>query len=183
MEVTGWKGAGTAVNAPRGDKTDWFDMNNAKVDDNDYAFNVPGKPDYGDWLRLTDFGFGEGDIPSGSTIDGIEVQYKRVADFADFINDSAMYLRKTSGQVGDNNASATKWATSKETATYGASDDKWGTTWAESDIVDNSDFGIDLSIYNSDDELRCGWVYYCQIRIYYTAPAADHRKSSFFKMF
>jgi hypothetical protein len=174
MAVTGWKSPQTAAGVDRDGKANWSNVDNAKVDDNNYAENILFKSDYGDWLRLTNFGFTGSDIPSGATINGIEVQYKRSSDWASVVNDSVVKLRKTAGQVGDNKASAVYWATSKETVTKGGATDTWNAGLVDSDII-SSNFGIDLSPMNNDGTGYRARVYYCQIRIYYTAATAAYK--------
>jgi len=166
MAVTDWKAPTTAANVDRDGKVYWLDPDNAMDDDADYAVGSPEKNTYSDWLRLTNFDFSA--IPSGATINGIELQYKRDATNANDICDSALYLRKTSGQIGDNKASATKYATSKETVTYGGASDLWGYAWTQSDIV-SANFGVDLSVLETQNLVTSCNIYYCQIRVYYTA--------------
>ena len=60
------------------------------------------------------------------------------------MDDSALYLRKTSGQVGANKASGTDWSTTDATRTYGGAADTWSAGLVQSDIV-STDFGMDLS--------------------------------------
>lgn len=172
MSVTDWKAAGTTANVDRDSKEAWDNTDNVKTDDADFSIVIISKgPLYSDWLRLTNF-FAAGDIPSGATINGIEVQYKRLASFAYWITDSVVKLRKTSGQVGDNKASGFGWATSKETVTYptsGGETDTWNSSLTRDDLVD-SGFGVDLSALNNDvDSIRSAEIFFCQIRVYYTA--------------
>jgi hypothetical protein len=166
---TSYKPPGTAANVDRDGKTVWSNPDYAKVDDANYAANEILKIDYSDWLRLTNFGFdGANGVPAGATIDGIEVQVRRAANGASVIFDSAVYLRKTAGQVGDNKTSGTFWATSKETVTYGGPTDTWNSGLTASDIRD-SGFGIDLSAFNGDGSVAYdALIYFCQIRVYYT---------------
>jgi hypothetical protein len=167
MAVTSYKTPGTVASVYRNDLP-WFDVNYAKVSDNYYAYSSIGKQTYSDWLRCTNFGFSTSDIPSGSTIDGIEVKIEHKADAANKVNDSALYLRKTSGQIGDNKASATYWGTSDAEVTYGSSSDKWNASLVGTDII-STDFGIDLSAYNTDaDSLRTAYIDCISIRVYYT---------------
>jgi hypothetical protein len=167
MAVTDYKFAGTAANVDRDGKGDWSDVDNSKADDSNYATNYNGKNTYGDWLRLTNFGFTVSDIPSGSTINGIEFIVGRYAAAA-AIHDSAIYLRKTSGQTGSNMASATGWPTgSPAEATYGGSTNMCGTSLTQSDIV-STDFGIDLSTFNDNSSALFAYVDYIKIRVYYT---------------
>ena len=172
MAVTGWKAPQTAANIDRDAKEPWTNPDNAKTDDSNVAWAGNNKGAYSDWLRLTNFWFTTADIPAdAASIDGIEVQYKRecgAAGLEDEITDSAIYLRDSGGQVGDNKASPTWWALAKETKTYGGAADMWGTTLSGADIRVVT-FGIDLSsLNNSLDTATGGKIYFCQIRIYYT---------------
>jgi len=171
MAVTDYKTPGTAASVDRDGKVEWTDVDYAKASDDDRATCQVGKEDYGDWLRLTNFGFSTDDIPDGATIDGIEVKIEHKADDEadpETTWDSALYLRKTASQAGDNKASATPWSTEDEEVTYGASDDDWNSGLADSDIRD-SGFGIDLSSYNNSTvgewlaSIDCVWI-----RVYYT---------------
>ena len=100
--------------------------------------------------------------------DGIELKIVHYCEYADNNSDNALYLRKTSGQVGSNYASATLWSDLVgQTFTYGGATDKWGTTWSVEDI-NSSDFGCDFSI-DCANSSRTGYVDYIEIRIYYTA--------------
>ena len=72
MAVTDYKFAGTAANVDRDSKVAWTNPDYAKADDTSYTTNAPGKNSYSDWLLLTNYGFSSSDIPSGSTINGIE---------------------------------------------------------------------------------------------------------------
>jgi len=179
MAVTGWKAPGTAANVDRDSEAAWNNPNSAKADDANYADVDIDKADYSDWLRLTNFGFDTGDIPNGSTIDGIELEHKRESATENDIKDSVAKLRKTSGQVGDNKASAIYWTT-KESRLYGGAIDTWNAGLIDSDIR-SSDFGVDWSALSDNINLREGRVYFCQIRIYYTeAGGENHRRGSFF---
>lgn len=170
-EVTEWKTPGTCANVDRDGKVAWVNPDNAKASDNDRAICDVAKTTYGDWLRCTNFGFTTGDIPSGSTIDGIEVKIEHQTEAPSEITDSALYLRKTSGQIGDDKPSAEDWATSDEEITYGGATDTWNAGLVDTDIV-SSDFGVDLSAYNRgisesrEARVDCVWV-----RIHYTAEA------------
>lgn len=171
MSVTAYKSPGTAASVDRDGNAAWSNPDNAKTDNAAYASSDIWQSSYSDWLRLTNYGFTSADIPVGATIDGIEVSVQRKGEAADKIKDSAFYLRKTSGQTGNNKASATYWATTEETAVYGGASDMWGTALTQADIV-SSDFGIDLSAANSGLALREAYIDVIQIRIYYTAGTA-----------
>jgi len=166
MAVTDYKFPGTAASVDRDAKIEWGTPDNAKADDTNYATSGGSKNTYTDWLRLTNFGFSSSDIPDGSTINGIEFEINRYGSAADSVNDSALYLY-ANGQVGNNLASATKWPTSVEAATYGGATDMCGTTLSQADIVANT-FGVQLSTRNSATSVTA-YVDYIKIRVYYTA--------------
>jgi hypothetical protein len=181
MAVTDYKFPGTAANVDRGSKPPWINPNNAKADDTSYAECTDGsggsiKNTYSDWLLLTNFGFTSSDIPSGSTIDGIEFEIGRWASEQNLINDSALYLYDD-GQVGNNLASATKWPTTMGTATYGGATNMCGTSLTQADIVATT-FGVWLSIACGASESAAGEVDYIKIRVYYTegggSPVKPH---------
>ena len=168
MAVTDYKFAGTAANVDRDSKAAWKNPDYAKADDTSYAESSTAKNTYTDWLRLTNFGFTASDIPSGSTINGIEFIISRYATEINLINDSALYLYDD-GQVGNNLASATNWTTtSPAEATYGGSTNMCGTTLTQADII-ASTFGVQLSIACGPSDMPIGIVDYIKIRVYYTA--------------
>jgi len=165
MAVTDYKFPGTCATVDQGG-ADWSNFNNAKASDNADASATVDKLSLSDWLRATNFDFSE--IPSGATIDGIEVKIEHQGD-GTYIKDYGLYLRKTSGQVGSNYASGTAWAASDAEVTYGGATDKWGTTWADTDI-NNSNFGIDLAAVSTDQvNAQAAFVDCISIRVYYTA--------------
>jgi len=166
MAVTDYKFAGTAASVDRDAKVEWTNPNDAKADDTSYASCKLDKNTYGDWLKLTNFGFSSSDIPDGSTINGIEFVISRYGFYADNNYDSALYLYDD-GQVGNNLASATKWPKSIGEATYGGATNMCGTSLAQADIV-ASTFGVMLSVA-AGVYAPTHYVDYIKIRVYYTA--------------
>ncbi|KKK54258.1 hypothetical protein LCGC14_3086550, partial [marine sediment metagenome] len=81
------------------DAEDWLNTNSATTQDDidTYVSFSTSTDDTSDWLQLTDFGFS---IPSGATIDGIEIQIDKETTQSSSIRDEQLYLRKISGQVG-----------------------------------------------------------------------------------
>ncbi|KKK84522.1 hypothetical protein LCGC14_2782500, partial [marine sediment metagenome] len=78
----------------------WVDTNKAVVQDDDNVYvTLSPSTDSSDWLQLTNFGF---NLPSGATIDGIEVLMDKEATQSSSIRDEALYLRKTNRQIGSN---------------------------------------------------------------------------------
>jgi len=169
MAYTDWKTPQTCASIDRGTTADWANPDNAKASDNAYASaNVLKLVAYVDYLRATNFNFSS--IPAGSTINGIEVRIEHYADAINRIHDETVCLRKTSGQIGDNKASASYWATSDEEITYGGEADTWSAGLVDTDIK-NSDFGIDLSVGNANPDFSAfSYVDCISIRVYYTIP-------------
>jgi len=165
MADTGFNSPGTMATVGRLDDEPWADPDNAKTSNNTYTTNATLKNDLSDYLRATNFTMG---VPAGATIDGIEVEVERKTDVGQFPVDDEVFLRKTTtGQVGSNYASATKWPTSDATETYGGAADKWGTTWSAAD-VNHADFGLDFAFLAEGDD-ALGSVDHVQIKVYYTA--------------
>jgi hypothetical protein len=178
MAVTDYKFAGTAAAVDRDTKPMWSNPDNAKVDDTNYA-NCTVKNDYGDWLRLTNYGFTSSDIPSGATINGIEFVVCHHATVADTYSDSAIYLYDD-GQVGNNLASATYWPINTPTeATYGGSTNMCGTSLTQADIVASS-FGVQLSVLAANGGIGDSYVDYIKIRVYYTEGGGSTVKPHYY---
>jgi hypothetical protein len=94
-----------------------------------------------EYLRVTDFDFA---IPSGATIDGIEVSVERSRTGGTAgNNDHTIQLTKDgTSRVGSNKAVAGSWPlTTDGVAAYGGAADLWGTTWTDSEI-NASTFGV-----------------------------------------
>jgi hypothetical protein len=146
----------------------WTNPDNAKTSNDVYATVTPAKNSYSNWLRVTNFDFSS--IPSGATIDGIEVKIEHhgTAIAPDGYNqDSSLRLRKTSGQTGSDKASIVVWGTTDETFTYGGGSDKWGATLVDTDIR-SSDFGLDLSVEGMLEDGETAYVDCIWVRVYYT---------------
>jgi hypothetical protein len=178
MSVTDWKTPGTCASVDRDGKPEWSNPDNAKTSNDSYATALPPKNDYTDWLRVTNFGFSTADIPSGATINGIEAKIERkyTASESLTVYDSAVYLRKTSGQVGDNKGSGVLWTTSDVEAVYGGAADTWNAGLIDTDIK-SSNFGLDFSAYFFGIGTPTAYVDCISIRVYYTAGGTVYTKS------
>jgi len=125
----------------------WSGVTNIAATDSVYAsFTSPGPgPETSHYLRDTSFGFS---IPSGTTINGIEVNVVRTTTSTS-VKDDTVRLVKNGTITGSNYASASVtgytacvspvtgancWTTSAATATYGGPTDLWGSSWEYSDI-------------------------------------------------
>ena len=143
---------------------------NAYASDNVYASNstnLASNGNYSDYLSVAGFGFS---IPSGSTIDGIEVVIER-SNPNGKIKDNIVSLIK-GGTIGGNNyASSVTWPVADGTITYGNGTDLWGNTWADSDI-NSSAFGIAFSWKRNGGGASTAYasIDLLTIKVYYTVP-------------
>ena len=175
-EVTAWLNPGVAANVARSGSGDvWTDPDNARNGStSDYAEATPNAGAYSDWLRLTDFGLAAA-IPTGATIDGIEVRkFRRASSSSREFHDNAIYLRRSTGQAGENKALSGNWGTTAVTDYHGGFTDLWGAAWTRDDII-HPDFGVDISIGENGTGYRAE-IYYVQVRVHYTpAPAGTFK--------
>lgn len=166
MSDTGWVSPGTVVTTGEsGEDWIWTTPENAKVSDNTYA-NYDDTDEYtSEYLKASNFGFS---IPSGATINGIEVRIERKAARDDtwYVEDNDVRLIKANGTLGSENKADTtvKWPTSDSYKTYGGDTDLWSDSWSDSDIND-IDFGLSLQVYKKWSEV---YVDHIQIKVYYT---------------
>jgi hypothetical protein len=177
MAVTEYKFPGTAANVNNGGYETWSDYDNIKTDDNNTAIvltNSQADKNPTDYLTATNFGFTSTDIPSGATINGIEFVINRSGSEANSQYDYQLYMLKAGTQHGDNLASATYWPTSLTDATYGGATSLLGGTWAQTDIVGVTTFGLQLAIKNhiSSDSGEFTYVEHVKLRVYYTEAGA-----------
>ena len=87
-------------------------------------------------------------IPSGATVDGIQVTVRAYHLFAGsyIISDAFLHLLKGGNVIQHPSPTLYTWNGSTETAqVYGGPTDKWGTTWTASDI-NGAGFGVSLGI-------------------------------------
>lgn len=177
MADTGAVLCGTGANADRDGNPAWTNTSNITVGTDAAGASVnPDKLDYSDWLRATNFDFSA--IGGSDTINGIEVTFRRNASYAEQFEDSAIYLRTSAGQSGNNKASGTKWDSAKVTVVYGSSSDMWGTSYTATDIKDSS-FGVDLSVHRNPGGGSSVNVYWVKITIYYTPAASGYGNDVF----
>jgi len=156
------------------------------VDSNDgatsYAFNKPDEAGsfaasgHSHYLDMTGF-FTSSDIPSGATIDGVEVDMTRdralVANPSGALKgfkDQHVLLLNVSG-AADKADTVNDWPTSFAVKTYGGSADLWGTSISQAQLVSSS-FGVRLQVQsgqNSDngDQMYQGQVTYVTVSVTY----------------
>ena len=107
-------------------------------------------------------------VPTGSTIDGIEVAIER-SKTGGIVVDTIVRLVKGGTVVGDNLASATEWPGTDTVATYGGPTELWGETWTAAN-VNAGDFGVVLSCEETADIGSSARVDAGTLTVYYTEP-------------
>lgn len=166
MATEGPNSPGTVVSDNSYGNNTWSNPGNAAASDDTRA-DAATFMDSTEYLKATNFGFS---IPSGATVDGIEVFIERrdINNPGGSMDDRVRIVK--GGTVGstDKADGATEWPTTDGTATYGSSSDKWGETWTRTDI-NATDFGMVLA---STDGGGSGApeVDHISITVHYTLP-------------
>lgn len=158
----------------------WTDPGNAISSNNVYAVVGNFDPAVSHYLKATNFGFTDADIPPGSVIDGIVVDWeKRKNDGNATVNDHRVRIVK-GGTVGATDKAAVgEWMISDAYRSYGGAADLWGLTWTDADIKATG-FGGALSA-NIQGWLiywAYGYIDHVRITVYYTPVVAGHGMSS-----
>lgn len=139
------------------------------------------------YVKHTQLGFS---VPSGATIDGIEVAVERSTDDGsgdNYIADHSVRLVQAGTITGDdkagvtNNDAAAKWGTTDETAKYGGPDDLWALTWTPADI-NNVNFGCVVSAKQVQAPAGSpnARIDYITITVFYTESTLPGQQSSRF---
>ena len=157
---------GTEVNGPG--TIAWSSEGNITADDSSFATAVLTANAISEYLQATDFDFS---IPSGATIDGIQVSINRFSSsdfFGNSVDDSDLFLVKGGSIVGTDHASTSDWPTTEGIANYGSVSDLWSTTWTSADI-NAANFGVALSVRNESPLTgRTASVDYIRVTVTYT---------------
>ena len=176
MADTGWLSP-TAYDAGG----QWTNPANGEVQDGAYASTTTlGK--YQDWYNWRDGSSHSPQqiIPSGSTINGLEVQWYGHADnpgpdqngdncrIACYLynGSSSSYSSRMTGDFTDI-SSADAWVD------VGGAAVLWGKTWAYSDLSD-ANLYVELVFYSKFGGFANVYVDVVQLKIYYTAPVASN---------
>jgi hypothetical protein len=121
-------------------------------------------------LRGSGFGF---TIPSGATIDGIEIAVERKASNASRATDHTIQLAQGAVLGGTNLADlVTTYPTTDTVKTYGGATELWGRSWTPSDI-NASNFGVGIRARNvSGSNTVTPRIDYVTVTVYYTPSSA-----------
>lgn len=146
MTTTGPNLTGTGANDAAVGTIAWATPTNITVEDGSEAAASVTASGITNYIKGTNFGFS---IPSGDTINGITVEFKKRAQTATRITDVTVSIVKGGSVVGDNKADlVTFWSTTLGWVSYGGAADLWGTTWTDTDI-NASNFGVVLNCTNA----------------------------------
>jgi len=145
----------------------WSSPSNAQTSDDSRATASLGANEISHYLKATGFGF---NIPTGASIDGIQVDVERNGGSSGKISDNSVRLVQNGTIAGDDKSAVEAWPSSDAYITYGGSTDTWGLTWTYSDI-NNSNFGFVISAqHDNSGATRYASVDHIQITVYYNNP-------------
>ena len=167
--------ATTGVNDTTVGGTDWTSLSDVSGSDDARASCVVPITSDSHYLRVAPLSLSS--IPSGSTINGIEVKIERRDSGTTPKNrDNSIRLYKSgTGFVGDDKAdTATEWAATDEIVTRGGATDLWGTTWTRDEVVNNLEIGISAH-NNRTTSTRTATLDNIEFTIHYTPPASGRR--------
>ena len=149
--------------------TAWASTGNITVDDSSFASVSLSAGTNSKNLEILLFPFA---IPSGSTIDGIEMNINAYASGSscDWLD---AYLIAGFGVLDSDDLSDSAGnpavATSETVKTFGGPTELWGSTWTDADI-NAGGFGASIEVRNESGSTRTVYVDYITLTVYYTAP-------------
>jgi len=176
VAVTDWRLAGTGANDSSVGNAAWSNPGNIVASNDSRAVTATmSAGQTSQILRATNFGFS---IPSGSTIDGIEVRIERsrTSSGGNQVQDNLIRLRKSTGQVGDNKAVGGNWPNNDTQTTYGGDSDVWSSSFTV-DEINNSGFGVDIRCERSGGTAAAGGVDAVEIRVHYTEGGTEYSRT------
>jgi len=172
MAVTGFKYAATITSETPG-ATAWVNPSNAGADDNTYTTQTGAKSTTYQFLKAVNYGFTTTDIPTGSTINGIEVVIGKYCPSESPIQDYQVYIIKGGTPGTTNYALAGGWDTYETAYTYGGSTSLWGLSWAVADIT-GATFGLKFQLSIGKNQIA--YIDYIKIRVHYTESETTARR-------
>lgn len=174
MAVTSWVSASSAANVTGTGTISWSNPTYVHTDDADRA-SATTIPSGGasNWLRAY-FSFSSSDVPSGATIDGIEVEMIVYGSNTLLVRlkDARLVIGGVIGSTDLPSMPTTNWGTTgtiqEETLTLGGATNKWSESPTQANVTGAS-FGIAISAENYEaSKNRNATVDYMRMRIYYT---------------
>ena len=156
-----------------GTNTDWLNPGNIATAGTPYATAqiTVVTNGFSDYLRASGFNFA---LPAGAVVDGIQVSINRMSSNAATHQDAVISLTKDGSTVVGSNlaATTTEWPTTIGLASYGATNNVWGTTWSAAEI-NSANFGVLLQVKNySNRNNRTASVDYVRATVTYHMDTA-----------
>lgn len=167
MADTGLNLVGTGANIA-GSGADWGTPSNITAEDSNSAGALIDKGGgLSDYLRGTNLGFS---LPTGATIDGVELQIRVSSGSTNTVYDEFVYLVENGSIISncDNKASGSYWTDTENTRIYGGSTDAWGCSLNPT-IINSSTFGFQvMATHNGIVTDKYAYVYWAKLRVHYT---------------
>lgn len=176
MPAAGPRSGGTfASDSGSGGTLAWTDPGNAAASDDIYA-RVVATDGLTYYLLAKNFGFTNADIPSGSIIDGILVEWeKKKGGVLPSIVDHQSRIVKGDVVGATDKAIADQWPADDTYISYGGAADLWGETWLDSDI---KAIGFGAALSANLWTTSTASIDHVRITVYYTPVVAGHGMSS-----
>ena len=173
MADTGWVIVGTGANVARtGSAKSWNFPGQWTANDGLFAEtgSMFGPSDYSDYLKGTNLGLS---VPSGDTIDGIQVQVETNGrSGGTHIFDIIQLVDDLGNIVGTNQAGSRTWSDTGTVDTFPSSGDTtnlWGASWTPTQVND-VDFGVVVSAKQTANPGTSGLrTDYAAIKVFHSA--------------
>lgn len=120
------------------------------------------------YLKCTNFGFSESDIPYGALIQGFEIEVRQTTS-SPGVSNTVVQLVQAGIIVGDDFGTSGDWPATEEAVVYGSSSELGGMGWTLADVT-ASDFGCVIAINLNIARLMVEFGYtvdQVRIRVYY----------------
>lgn len=178
MAVTSYNSCGTNVDDSSVGTMTWvidefstaLTGTESSSDDNVFAGVITASGATSHYLKCTNFSFTSGDVPSGATINGFEIEVRQYRQSAPLVISTNVRLVKAGAIVGSDIGVTADWNTSETAVVYGSSSQLGGVSWTQSDVV-SSNFGCAISIVLATAKFFVAWDYLIdqvRMRVYYT---------------
>ncbi len=168
--MTPWKWGDTQANVDQG-QADWVNMHLTELEDNDCAANPALGQNQTDLLRISNFGFTTGDIPSGALIEGIEFIHKRRANSSTNLWTSFLRFRDSGGYATGTKQDTDWWPNTtiaEWSGVTGSASDDWNNIGLDDADIRSTSFAIDIGVFNEDTTTWNAEIDHVLVRVHWT---------------
>ena len=169
MADTGWT-LGSTATAISGSWWSFSNPSNVLTDNTSAASLYMDSRDESEALQVSNFAWGTA-IPSGATINGVEVRVRRYCSSTGDHEDLSMKLLVAGTASGSNYAAGVSYPTSAATQDYGGAADLWGLSLTEAQ-VNASNFGMALTVIDGNAGSDTSYYEAVWMKIHFTAAAS-----------